>query len=65
MLMGNLVIWTKLQMEYWKMDIWKAIEFDFIKEEVEKFTTGEVRTWLMLEALATWSKIPSNIVYEP
>ena len=27
-------------MEYWKMDIWKANanEFNFLKEEVEKFT---------------------------
>ena len=36
--MGNLVIWSKLQMKYWEMDIWKANEFNFLNKEVEKFT---------------------------
>ena len=27
----------QIQMEYWKMDIWKVNEFNFLNEEVEEF----------------------------
>ena len=33
-------------------------------KKLRNLQIGEVRTWLMLDALATWSKKPSNIVYE-
>ena len=33
-------------MEYWKMDIWKANEFNFLKEEVEKFTNRWMKSEL-------------------
>ena len=37
MLEKNLIIWSKLQMKYLQMDIWKANEFNFLNEEVEQF----------------------------
>ena len=30
---------VQVQMEYWYMDIWKVIEFNFLNEEVEEFTS--------------------------
>ena len=30
---------VQVQMEYWYMDIWKVIKFNFLNEEVEEFTS--------------------------
>ena len=29
----------KVENEYWEMDIWKVNEFNFLNEEVDKFTS--------------------------
>ena len=30
----------QVQIEYWERDIWKVNEFNFLNEEVEKFTNN-------------------------
>ena len=40
MLKENLIIWNKLQMKYWEMDIWKDNEFSVLNEEVKDFTNS-------------------------
>ena len=40
MLKENLIIWNKLQMKYWEMDIWKDNEYSVLNEEVKDFTNS-------------------------
>ena len=54
----------QVQTEYWETDIWKVNEFNFLNEEVEKFSNRWSPNLLNVRTLATWSKKPFNIAYE-
>ena len=54
----------KVQMEYWEMDIWKVNEFNFLNEEVEKFTSSWSKKLVNVGSPSYLSQIALNVVYE-
>ena len=53
----------EIKMEYWKMNIWKVNEFNFLNETVEEFASRCSQNLVNIRGLAIWSNKPFNIVY--
>ena len=57
----------QVQVEYWRMDIWKVNEFNFLNEQVEEFTCRWSQNLVNVRSssyLKRKSENTLNIVYE-
>ena len=51
-------------MEYWEIDVEKVNKLNFSNKEVEEFASRWSQLLVNARNSITWSKEPSNIVYE-
>ena len=54
----------QVQMEYYKMGIWKVNDFNFLNEEVEEFRSRWNQNLVYVRSPSYLSKKPLNIVYD-